>query len=724
MLNLKERFNLNHTQINRYLKWIGIGLGILLLLCIILYGVILYGGGLIVKDEDFILNETSTIETADGKVIKSLYEENRNRIDTSTLPNYIKQAFVSIEDRRFYDHGGVDFRSIARAVVRDVAAGSKVEGASTITQQVSKNLFLSQDKTFMRKTKEAMASIYLERHYTKDEILDLYLNVVYFGEGAYGIESAAHAYFSKNAEDLTVSEAALLAGLVKGPNGYSPIDHADKAENRRNLVLKAMEKSGELTAKERVKASRKTLGINQPEQVDEPWFDSYIDYVMKEAAKDYELTIDELKRGGYRIVVNIDEAAQKIAYDEFQNDSYFPGNTAGTEGTFVLRKSGGEIVALLGGRHYQLGDLNRVTVKRQPGSTMKPIAVYGPALMKKTYEPYSLLIDELKSYNGYTAKNYDEKYDGTVSLYEAIVQSKNAPAVALLDEIGLPYSKKYLSKMQIDLKDEGLSLALGGLKEGLTPIQMTDAYDTFRNDGVYEASKTIAEIYDDEEQLLTGLKSKRTKVFNQQVAWNMTEMLKYTVKKGTARKGYYSKALAGKTGSTQHPFAKGKTKDAWFLGYTPTYSISVWMGYDNSDEDHYLNGGSEYPTELAKNILTEFDKEANLQETFKKPKDVKSLPEPIKLPSIESIKANYEFGGLRLINGKLSWTVDSSENRIEYNIYRVDSGDDERIGNVKGKTEFVIEDLNMFSSDFYYVVPYDPLTKIEGTPSELTELSF
>jgi len=710
----------------RYIKTTVYGLIVLLLLFGIGYTLILFGGRLVIDEKDLILDATTIIQTEDGQTIKELYEENRKPISIEEIPPYVPNAFIAIEDRRFREHGGVDYRSIARAVLHDIAAGSKAQGASTITQQVVKNLSLSQDKTWMRKTKEMMAAIYLDKHCTKDEILELYLNAVYFGEGAYGVEQAAHVYFDKTAQKLTVSEAATLAGMVKSPSGYSPTNHPDKAKSRRNIVLSAMHKAGYLSAEEEVKLEREALGLVESEREKHPWTDSYADYVMKEAASEYGLSIEELKRGGYRITAGMNQAAQKAAYEAFTEDSYFPGSTSGVEGSFVLmNQKNGELAALIGARDYKLGDLNRVGISRQPGSTMKPLAVYGPAMMKKRYEPYSLLVDQKRTYNGYTASNYDGQYDNTVTMYEAITQSKNAPAVWLLNEIGVPYSKKYLSKMGMDIEEKGLGIALGGLVDGVTPIQIAGAYRTFIHEGEYVEPHAIKEIRDAKgEPIERNGKLVKRQVFSKQLSWNMVEMLRTTVLEGTAQAGNYDKALAGKTGSTQHPFAEGKTKDAWFAGFTPQYSMALWMGYDMSDAEHYLTGGSEYPTKLAKEILSEMDKETPLKEKFIKPDKIKSIPRPIHLPEISEPKAKLEFGGMKLVKAKISWKSDTVDDRIIYRVYEAKEGLDKRIGEIEGENELIISNVDLFKSHFYYVVPYDPLSKLEGKRSTLAELGF
>ncbi|MFD2042750.1 transglycosylase domain-containing protein [Ornithinibacillus salinisoli] len=696
---------------------------IILLLGMLGYAFILFGGRLVVDEENLILDASTTIETKDGEIIGTLYHENRRPIAIEEIPEHVLQAFVAIEDKRFYDHAGVDFRSVVRAVYRDVIAMGKVEGASTITQQVAKNLFLYNDKTWMRKTKEVMASIYLERNFSKNSLLELYVNSIYFGHGVYGIEAASQEYFSKSASELTISEGALLAGIVKAPNGYSPIKHPGKALERRNLVLQAMEEAEMLTTENRLQEQGKTIGLNIQESKEKPWIDSYMDLVMKEAAELHQLSIDEMKRGGYRIIVNIDETIQQIAYEQFQNEQYFPGNTNGVEGAYVMMNhSTGEIVAAIAGRDYSLGDLNRITVKRQPGSTIKPIAVYGPAMMQEQYHAYSLIPDQLIDHNGYKATNADGKYDGIVSIYEAIMQSKNTSAVWLLDQIGISYAKDYLEKMNISIPDDGLALSLGGLREGITPLEMMEAYSSFVNHGKTVTSSTISRIYDNDQELIYQMSKQETEVFSPQVAWDMTQILASTVQDGTATSGYYPNALAGKTGTTQHPYVNGN-KDAWFVGYTPEYVSALWMGYDVSDKDHYLTGGSNYPTELTKQILSKVDNRKSLTKQFKIPENVRELPKPIKLPQIANIEAEITFGGLSLVKGKLTWTG-SDDDRVVYRVYKDTPGVDERVGEVTGESEFFVNNIQLLQSDSYYVVPYDPLTMLEGDRSEKVELAF
>ncbi|WP_373895651.1 transglycosylase domain-containing protein [Virgibacillus sp. CBA3643] len=718
-----KAFESHKRRLPRKLKLFLITIGIMLIVGLTGFGTILIGGELIVDEEDLILDATTVIETADGEVISELYNEHRTLVSLDAIPEHVQHAFISIEDRRFYDHGGIDFRSVFRAVFKNILAMSKVEGASTITQQVGKNLFLTNDKTWTRKAKEAMAAINLERKFTKDDILELYLNEIYFGEGIYGVETASNYFFSKSVDDLTVAEGALLAGLAKAPNGYSPINHPEKALDRRNVVLSAMEDTEVISTDKRVQEQEKSLDLDVQEREVNPWVDSYVDLVMKEAADKHELSINELKRGGYRIIVSMDEDAQHIAYEQFQNGDYFPGNTEGTQGAFVMmEQETGKIISAIGGRDYQIGDLNRVTVARQPGSIMKPIAVYGPAMMQDEYMPFSLIPDRQMDHDGYTVSNVDGNYDGMVTMFEALKKSKNTSAVWLLDQIGVDYSKEYLEQLGINIEDDGLSIALGGLSKGVAPIDLMESYGTFARNGSMIESYSIDRIYNRDDEMIVETSPSAREVFSPQVAWNMTEMLLDTVESGTAAHGNYNKALAGKTGSTQHPFVDSETNDAWFVGYTPEYTTALWMGYDEASEDHYLTAGSEYPTRLTKAILTEMDNRRALTESFAKPDEVDALPEPIMLPQITNLSADYAIGGT-LFQGKLTWQG-SDDDRVVYRIYREQEGIDERVGEVEGKTEFEIDTFALLQSNAYYVVPYDPLTKLEGERSGTVSLSW
>ncbi|WP_236561136.1 transglycosylase domain-containing protein [Pontibacillus sp. HMF3514] len=721
------KWNLNTLHPKRWGKktrWAVIALISTILLTIGGYYLLLMGGKSVVDKKLLVLDQASQIETADGEVLTKLYKQNRTVVSIDEIPQHVEDAFIAIEDTRFYEHSGIDLKAIARAIYRDIIAMEKVEGGSTITQQLSKNLFLTNDKTWTRKFKEIMAALYLEQEVSKERILQYYLNTIYFGNGIYGVEEASQYFFNKPIEKLTISEGALLAALPKAPNYYDPVEHPERAKQRRNLVLNRMHETGMVSTEKVVQLQRKTLGIERGNPEKKPWMNSYIDLVIKEATEEYDLSKEELYQGGFRIVVGVDQDIQESSYEAMQNDDYFPGSTKGVEGSFLLmEEKTGRIVAAHGGRNYQRGDLNRIHIKQQPGSVMKPLAVYGPALDLPNYQPYSVLEDKKRSYGEYQPENYDNRYEGQVSLYKALQQSKNAPAVWLLNKMGVDYAKDYLNKMGMNLSENGLSIALGGLKEGVTPMDMVRSYRSFIHGGEMIEPHTILKIYNQNGELVSHHKDETKQIFQPQTAWSMTRMLQSVVKDGTARAGSYSKALAGKTGSTQHPMVSGKTNDAWFVGYTPNYVGAVWMGYDKIDKNHYLNSGSAYPTRLIKDVLSKIDQKRDLQASFVKPEGVEDVPEPIELPVIDDLQGTLSFGSLTLIKGKLTWTP-SSDNRVVYRIYRVESGQDAKVGEVTGKGSYQLDRVKLFDEEVYYVVPYNPLTKLEGEPSNRVKVSL
>ncbi|CDQ21096.1 transglycosylase domain-containing protein [Halobacillus karajensis] len=697
-------------------KWPIFIVTVVLLLVLIGYLTILFGGRFVVNEKDLILEEMTTVETDDGEVIEQIYTKNREVVSIDQVPEHVKGAFISIEDSRFYNHSGVDFKGIMRAVYKDIIAMKKVEGASTITQQLAKNMFLSNDKTWMRKTKEVMASLYLERNYTKDEILEMYLNRIYFGEGTYGIEAASKHYFQKSVSDLTIAQGALLAGLPKAPNTYSPFDHPEKAAERRNIVLSRMYDTGRIEADTLKQMQGTTLAVERSEEGKETWSNSYVDQVIHEAAEKYHISRDELKRGGYRIVVEMDPVIQRIAAEEMKNGEFVPGSSGPVEGAFTLMNhSTGGVVAIVGGRHFKHGDFNRIRAAEAPASTIKPFAVYGPAMMTGDYDPFSLLSDEKQTFgsNDYAPKNHDDRYDGEVSLYQALVESKNISAVWLLDQIGVSYAKGFLDKAGLPTKDKGLAIALGGLSDGYTPLQMVEAYGSLAQQGIRKESYTISKILDRNDKVIHEHPTKETEVFDKQTSWFLTEILQRTVNEGTASAGDYSKALAGKTGTHQN-------EHVWFAGYTPEYAGVLWMGYDQSGE---INGSSVYPTRLMKKILEKVDQEKGLAAAFEKPDGVESLPEPVDLPVITDLRGSLDLTGLALLRGTIQWTIPDDE-RIVYRIFREEDGEDVKVGEVTGKNVYKVSAFGIFDQSTYYVIPVDPLTGKEGQPSNAVTLKW
>ncbi|KKI90818.1 penicillin-binding protein [Bacillus sp. SA1-12] len=704
----------------------------LLLSCLILiltvafsflgYIFIIFMGNYVIDDEKLVMNTASKLVDIEGNEITKLYIENRELVDISEVPDHVQQAFISVEDQRFYEHHGIDMRAIGRALYKDILAGSKVEGGSTITQQLAKNIFLTNDKTLLRKTKEAIIAINLENRYSKAKLLEMYLNQVYFGHGAYGIKTAAKLYFNKEVSELTLEEGALLAGIPKAPSTYSPIDNAEKSRERRNVILSLMGDQNYISYEEVVRTQGKTVKLNVNKKQVSPWLSTYIDMVFDEAKEKYALSNEELLRGGYTISVPLQEEVQKSAYELFQKKEYFPGTDEYAQGAFILidNKTGG-VLAAIGGRDYVPKGLNRLNVMRQPGSTFKPIAVYAPSIESDLFSPYSLLKDEKLKYGDYVPENYDNNYAGKVTMYDAIISSKNAAAVWTLSELGIANSKKYLQKVGITFKDDGLAIALGGLSKGVTPIQMANAYRTFTTQGNFSEHHLIQKITDRKGEVIAESQPEVEQVYSPQTAWDMTRMLQHVVSEGTAKNGAFQGELAGKTGTTTFPGVEGAAKDAWFVGFTENVVGALWMGYDKTDKTHYLKQGSSYPTKLFKDILTEANWEQNV--AFKVPEGVNDLESPIRLTEIEKVDARYTFKPLGLITLTLEWEAQQDE-RVEYRIYEQSESGQKLVGTVTGKGVYEIPYVNVFSESTYKVAPYNVQTREEGVAVEFTKPSL
>lgn len=686
------------------------------------YLLIIYAGDYVIDDKKLVMNSASRLVDQEGNTITKLYYENRDIVSIQEIPDYVQNAFIAIEDTRFYKHHGIDLQAISRAIYKDILAGGKVEGGSTITQQLAKNVFLTNEKTFLRKTKELIIAINLEEKYSKKELLEMYLNQIYFGHGAYGIQSASKLFFNKNVSELTIEEGALLAAIPKSPSKYSPITNIKNSKKRRNLVISLMEDKGYLQPEEAVRLLGKTISLDVQEFVKDPSMLTYIDMVFDEAKEKYSLSNEELMRGGYTITVPLNRSLQQTAYEMFQNPKYFSGIDEQAEGAFVLLDNDtGGVLASIGGRNYVRKGTNRVNVKRQPGSALKPLAVYGPALEEHEFEPYSLLVDKKISYGDYEPSNLHDTYKGKISMYDAVLESANAPAVWILDKLGIPVVKKYLKKTGITIPDQGLSIALGGLKEGISPLDMAKAYRAFAREGNVIEPHFISKIVDRHHNEIGQASTKEMNAFSKQTAWYITRMLEGVVKNGTAKAGNYFGALAGKTGTTNIPNQEKGIKDAWFVGYTPSVVGAIWMGYDQTDDRHYLKVGSVAPTRLFKEILekSKIDKPIS----FTTPKGVHELETPIRLAEITDLTADLSFKPLGLFTVTLNWTP-SADDRIEYRIYEEHSKGLKYIASVTGKGRFEIEKINVFSIPSYCVIPFNPQTKEEGIESALVKPAF
>lgn len=542
------------------------------------------------------LPQATVFYDLNGEVASKVSANKNEGIPISQVPDSMKNAVIAIEDRRFYEHHGVDYIGITRALIRDIKARGMVEGGSTITQQLTKNTLLTSQKTLKRKVDEVFLAMQIERQYSKQEILQMYLNQIYFGDGAWGIKHAARNYFSKEVKDLSISESALLAGLIKAPSALNPYHHLEKATQRRNLVLTQMKKQGYITAQQYKQALNEKIILNN--KGGDPFrgkYPHYVDQVFDEAIKVYLLSQDELLTGGYQIYTELDPVLQNAIEKIYQKDSLFPKGTdqmVQSGGVLVDPKTGG-IRAIVGGRgQHTFRGYNRATqLKAQPGSAIKPIAVFTPAL-ENGWKITDMLKDEPMSFGEYEPSNYNHEYAGEVPMYEAVKDSKNVSAVWLLNEIGIEKGLDSTKRFGIPLEkgDRNLSLALGGLEEGVSPLIMAEAYSAFPNNGVRIKAHVIKKIVDAEGNTVAEWKEKKERVTTKAVSDHINTMLLGVVEHGSGKNAQIpGREIAGKTGSTQVPIEGVKgVKDQWFVGYTPHLVGAVWVGYDKTDEKHYL----------------------------------------------------------------------------------------------------------------------------------------
>ncbi|RLQ97343.1 transglycosylase domain-containing protein [Falsibacillus albus] len=548
------------------------------------------------------LSQSTVIYDKDGDEASKVTANRTEGVDINNIPDRMKDAVVAIEDHRFYEHGGFDLKGMARAFVSNLFAGHVVAGGSTITQQLTKNALLSPERTYKRKIQELFLAAEIEKQYSKDEILQMYLNQIYFGHGAWGVQNASHKYFGKDVKDVSISEAAMLAGLIRAPSALNPYEHYDKAIQRRNVVLGQMKKYKMISSAEYKEA--KSEKITLEDKGGDPLknkYPSYVDAVLNEAINKYGLSQDDILTKGYKIYTTMDQNIQASLEKVYQRDSLFPQGKPDQmvqSSAILIDPTTGGIRGLVGGRgDHTFRGFNRATsLARQPGSIMKPLAVYTPAV-QEGYTAMSPLKDEKMEFNGgYSPSNYNDKYLGEVPMYKALEESINVPAVWLLNEIGIQKGMDSVKKFGIPLTkdDRQLGLALGNIHKGVSPQEMAEAFSAFPNDGKREDSHIITKIVGPTGDVIMKWKKKETDVMSKKVADQMTSMMLNVVETGTGSKAQIpGHPIAGKTGSTQVSGTRNGTMDQWFVGYTPNLVGAVWMGYDHTDKNHYLTGLSE-----------------------------------------------------------------------------------------------------------------------------------
>ncbi|MDD2420556.1 MAG: PBP1A family penicillin-binding protein [Heliobacteriaceae bacterium] len=556
---------------------------------------------------------TSFVYDQNGQPVCQLHgPQHRIPLPLSRIPNHLQLAIIAAEDVRFFEHPGFDLYAIFRAIKTNYVAGEILEGASTIPQQLVKNLYLGPEKTWTRKFREIHLAYHLDHQLGKERILELYLNQIYFGQGAYGVESAARTYFAKPVKDLTLAECALLAGIPKNPGRYTPVCSMPAAIDRRNTVLDQMYAYRFITNDQWVAARQEPVRLNpEPPAREQPYpFPFFIDEILREAIEIHHLPEEKLFGGGLHIYTTLDRRVQSLAEELFLTGDYFPApttNRAVEAALACIDPYTGNVKAIVGGRSYVTRrGFNRATMmRRSPGSALKPLAVYAPAI-EQGWQPDSLLPDEPLNFRGYQPKNYDGVYRGQVTIRQAIRQSINIPAVWLLDRIGVHRAVATLQALEIPVtnNDAHLSLALGGIEQGVSPLQLATGYGTLANEGTLVPTRAIIQVYDQNGQPLLK-PAVKNQIFSPATAKVMTEMLQDTVMYGTAREAQLNRPVAGKTGTAELPalpMFEGiqGNRDAWFVGYTPELVTAVWMGYDYTDRENYLHRiyGGTYPARL------------------------------------------------------------------------------------------------------------------------------
>ena len=563
--------------------------------------------------------DTNKLELSTSANSLCIYDSNFNEIKPtsasyiklSKLSSDTKNAFICAEDKRFYKHKGIDIVRIGGAIVSNVKSHSFSQGASTISQQLVKNTQLSNEKTINRKLKEFKLTSELEKKYSKDEILELYLNNIYFGNGCYGVENASKHYFNKSASALTLSESALLAGSINAPSVYDIENNPDKAIKRRDLILELMEKYGKITKEQKQKALQEKPNLNISEISGNS---ALFKNIISEACSILKTSEFNLNSSNYKIYTMFNKKLYndtKKIIDSTNLDANFDAEIA----TIVCDNKTHSIV-MTSGKSKILNN------KWQPGSTIKPILVFAPAIEKGLISPATKLLDNKINISGYSPENADKKYHGFISAKTALAKSYNIPAVKILNELGVEEAKSFAKSIGIEFEksDNHLALALGGFEKGISPKSILDAYSAFACGGNFEKSTYITKITKNGKTVFEKQNAEK-QVMSESTAFLINDMLTECVKNGTAKRlndiGF---TVASKTG-TVGKANSSKNSVAYNVAYTPEHTIITMICGDNLSES--VNGAT-YPTIINKEILSSLYK-TNKPTEFKIPTSVKSI---------------------------------------------------------------------------------------------------
>lgn len=531
-------------------------------------------------------NIVTKFYSADDEAIKTFTAFTFTKVDLKGIPKSLINAIIATEDKNFYTHKGYDMTGLARSTVVNVMAGRVVQGASTITQQLARILFLSNEKTFTRKIKELVIAARIEKTISKDQILEMYLNNVYLGSGAYGVEGAAQVYFNKHIGDLTIAESALIAGLPQAPSVYSPFNNLKLAKERRSQVLKRMYKMRFITKKEYNKALEEKITLNPMPEIytlnKAPYF---CDYAMKELEK---LGFDEVEisQGGYKVITTLDYKTQKKANEAIIKNMNAWGlkNANQQAAVFSFSPVDGRILAYAGGKDYSKSQYDRVQAIRPPGSAFKPF-IYAAAI-EKGLNPNDLIDDKPYKVGDWSPRNYHNKYRGPIPAYKALMISSNVCAARMIEFTGVRAVIQMARVLGISTPLEyDYTIALGS--NGVKLYEITRAYGAFANGGYRVEPYSIERVETSRGQIVyQAPKTKISKVMDINTAASLTAMLKTVIKSGTGVAANINKPAAAKTGTTDD------YKDACFIGYTPDIATGVWVGNDDNTKNNNVTGGT------------------------------------------------------------------------------------------------------------------------------------
>lgn len=585
--------------------------------------------------EDLQGQRVGTIYDAEGGIIAELKNERNIRYLTfEEIPQTVKDAFISIEDKRFYKHKGVDFLALTRAVTKLINKDAITQGGSTITQQLARNVFLTHEVSWQRKVKEMFVAWELEDIYSKDEILEFYVNQIFYANNCYGIESASQKYFGKSVSDCSISEVAFLCAIPNSPSLFDPLDHKENTLKRRDVILEAMYKNDKISKDEYESALKEEISVDSHSvSYEQSWakpyaihcvveqmmaadgFEFQYDFALVTDREAYEELYDEkfaeyrekLYLSGYQIYTSI-QPTHQAALQKAIDEKLVEYNTKNTNGSYALQCAAtcidnetGLVTAIIGGRSQEdvSYDYNRAYLSsRPPGSSIKPLVVYTP-LLERGYTADSTVNDK-KAAEG--PKNSNGQYSGAISLRTAVEKSKNTVAWDKFQELGAENAMQYLLELEftdIMPQDYTGSAALGGFTRGASTLEMSGAYTALANGGVYRKPSCIVKVEDSYGNVVFETQMEEKQVYEASAAKAMTDILKGVMTRGTAAGlGLDQMPSAGKTGTTN------ENKDGWFAGYTPYYTTSIWVGYDSP---RWLRGltGSAYPAEIWNTYMEE-----------------------------------------------------------------------------------------------------------------------